>query len=357
MECTSCTRTFVIGASGAIGRELTLALARANGGASVVCAIHRTPLPLDLQRLGVRTAKVDVRDAASLEAAINAHEPTHVWNLAAPLSVETDNDPALAREVTVGGMRRIIDAMAAGSPRCRTLLFSDSIGSFGAKAPREGASARWLVENPTQDPGSDYGRQKRACRELLSGHARSLGIDARWIVIPGVLHGNVAWGDGTTEYALDAIRWAVEKSSSPRLGARGLGMSPPAYVCPIDLDTRLPMILVRDLIRAMLALQAAPRSALLEPTAGYAAAGLSFTPRELFARIRARIPGFRFAAHGVAEAVGAAARFATLWPDTLSPAAAHRDLGFRADATLSVVVDEVIAAHRVHFGARAVCKL
>ena len=349
--------TLIIGASGAIGRELTLALARVNGGGSVVCAIHRTPLPPHLQRLGVRTAKVDVLDATSLEAAIREHEPNVVWNLAAPLSVETDNDPALAREVTVGGMRRIIDAMAAGSPRCRTLLFSDSIGSFGADAPREAASARWLVENPEQDPGSDYGRQKRACRELMAGHAFSLGIDARWIVIPGVLHGNHAWGRGTTEYALDAIRWAVEKSASPPPGARGLGASPPAYICPIDLDTRLPMILVTDLIRAMLALQAAPRSVLREPTAGYAAAGFSFSPRELFARIRARIPGFRFAAHSAAENGSAAARFATLWPDTLSPAAAQRDLGFRATATLSAVVDEIVVAHRAHFGAHALSRL
>ena len=51
------------------------------------------------------------------------------------------------------------------------ICFTDSIGSYGTSAPRRGATARWLTENPTQDPGSDYGLQKRAVRELLSEFA------------------------------------------------------------------------------------------------------------------------------------------------------------------------------------------
>lgn len=43
-------------------------------------------------------------------------------------------------------------------PASTKICFSDSIGSYGLKAPREGATADWLVENPTQDPGSDYGK-------------------------------------------------------------------------------------------------------------------------------------------------------------------------------------------------------
>jgi threonine 3-dehydrogenase len=46
----------------------------------------------------------------------------------------------------------------AKMPASTKICFSDSIGSYGLKAPREGATADWLVENPTQDPGSDYGK-------------------------------------------------------------------------------------------------------------------------------------------------------------------------------------------------------
>jgi len=41
----------------------------------------------------------------------HADEHTTVWNLAAPLSVETAMDPAVAEAVTVGGMSKVLDAM------------------------------------------------------------------------------------------------------------------------------------------------------------------------------------------------------------------------------------------------------
>merc|ERR1740130_717840 len=140
--------------------------------------------------LGTCVGSIDVCDADALRVLFRDHadEHTTVWNLAAPLSVETAMDPAVAEAVTVGGMGKVLDAMAEVG--ARRICFTDSIGSFGAAAPRSGATARWLHENPTQDPGSDYGRQKRACRELLREFSTAEGgaFDTRWAVIPGVLH-------------------------------------------------------------------------------------------------------------------------------------------------------------------------
>lgn len=58
-------------------------------------------------------------------------------------------------------------------------------------SPREGATAQWLMEHPDQDPGSDYGIQKRECRQLLHEYADLHQFDARFIIIPGVLHTQV----------------------------------------------------------------------------------------------------------------------------------------------------------------------
>jgi hypothetical protein len=102
---------------------------------------------------------------------------------------------------------------------CRRICFTDSIGSFGGTSPRDGVSARWLVDNPTQDPGSDYGLQKRACRELMHDFAEKQNGDPRFAVLPGVLHSEPVWGNGTTEYALDALL------------AASLGKP---YVCPVE---------------------------------------------------------------------------------------------------------------------------
>jgi hypothetical protein len=55
-----------------------------------------------------------------------------IWNLAAPLSVETASDPNKSNDVTVKGFERLIKAMdTAKMPETTKICFSDSIGSYG----------------------------------------------------------------------------------------------------------------------------------------------------------------------------------------------------------------------------------
>ena len=169
--------TLIIGAAGAVGKRLTSALA--SRGTRVIASDRMTELPSSLVQTvgdnGVTVGGVDVCDSDGLMKLFRDHadENTTVWNLAAPLSVETAMDPAVAEAVTVGGMEKVLEAMkSVGS---RRICFTDSIGSFGSTAPRIGATARWLTENPGQDPGSDYGLQKRGCRELMEKFAKDHG--------------------------------------------------------------------------------------------------------------------------------------------------------------------------------------
>lgn len=191
----------VLGATGAVGKALVRALAvcrpHAVGGVEdvVVAACHRTTLPAHLATLPgvVEERGVSLLDQGSLDRLLARHAPSirAIWNLAAPLSVATAADPVAARDVTEGGMRRLVLAMTrAGLSPATRLCFSDSIASFGATSPRRDASARWLVENPEQDPGSEYGRQKRVCRDILA----ATPFDTRWAVLPGVLHTYPVWG-------------------------------------------------------------------------------------------------------------------------------------------------------------------
>jgi len=242
-------------------------------------------------------------------------------------------DPALAEAVTVGGMHNVLNAMAEVG--ARRICFTDSIGSFGATAPRTGATARWLHENPEQDPGSAYGRQKRACRELMAQFVREHGGDSRFAVLPGVLHNNPVWGNGTTEYALDAILAAPHQQTKHGLPTSG------AYVCPVDPDVRMPMVHVDDLMRGLIALQDADESALREPQQGYCLPGLSFSPNELFAEIRKHHPGFGFRVE-LDENMN---KFASLWPDDLSHAEPSRDLGYSPKVGLPAMVASVLQSH------------
>ena len=155
------SKVLIIGAAGAVGKRLTQALARA--GSHVIASDRHDHLPSSIKNSAkVCVGGIDVRDEASVVKLFKDHadKDTAVWNLASPLSVETAMSPEVAEAVTIGGMKNTIAGMRAVG--ARRICFTDSIGSFGASSPRTNCSARWLIDNPDQDPGSDYGRQKRA---------------------------------------------------------------------------------------------------------------------------------------------------------------------------------------------------
>ena len=193
-EPSAAHRTLVIGGAGAIGRRLIAALVACNGPGSVIAGLRSTPLAPDLAPQVICEFGVDVRKEDTIRSLLSKYAGTIdvVWNLAAPLSVDTAKDPGVAHDVVVGGMERLLRCMKENG--LRRLCFSDSIGSFGADAPRTDATAAWLTENPRQDPGSDYGLQKRACREMMAEYSASHGFDTRWAVIPGVLHSDNRFG-------------------------------------------------------------------------------------------------------------------------------------------------------------------
>jgi len=318
-------KTILIGAAGAVGKRLTAALARA--GSEVVAADRMAVIPSTVRSAAAHCiGNVDVRDKDALARVFAEHggPDTSVWNLASPLSVETALSPEVAQEVVIGGMQNVLGAMKSSG--CRRICFTDSIGSFGSTSPRENVSARWLVENPTQDPGSDYGLQKRACRELLDEFASRDGGDPRVAVLPGVLHSEPIWGNGTTEYALDALLAA----------SRGK-----EFENPVSLDVKLPMVFVDDLMRGLVALQTAPEAELNEPQRIYNMPGLSFTASELFREIQAHLPGFTHRQNLNANMD----KFAKLWPDTLSPDETLRDLDYEPEVTLPRMVAAVLNAH------------
>lgn len=318
----------VIGAAGAVGKRLVAALSAR--GDRIIAVDRAKQLPDSLRRqVTFAETNVDVRDFRAISRVFKRHRFVQtVWNLAAPLSVESAINPKVAEQVTVNGMRNVLFAMYEA--RVKKIMFTDSIGSFGEAAPRQDCSARWLTENPLQDPGSDYGRQKRGVRRLLQEFYNN-GGDPRWAVLPGVLHTEARWGNGTTEYALEALL-AASKGES--------------YQCPIDPDTRLPMIFVDDLMRGLLALQDADETQLREPERGYAIPGLSFTANELFEEIRHQEGQFDVSV----QLNPHMQKFAGIWPDTLSPKEARTDLMYGPRVGLREMVFQVLIAHKERLG-------
>ena len=330
-------KVLIIGAAGAIGKSLVEYLLRQD--IRVIAGLRRTPLEENL----TNNAKlkclfdVDCTDPQTLRRCFESEQINCVWNLAAPLSVETAQNPEHAYNVVVKGMENLLACMREFDvPR---ICFSDSIGSYGESAPRENATARWLLDNPNQDPGSEYGRQKRKVRDLMRAFVQEEPSkrSSRFAVIPGVLHADAVWGRGTTEYALDAIKCCVQHIP---------------FNCPIEANVYLPMIWRDDLVRGLYALTVATDDAVMEPEGGYALAGLSFSAAELFTCLK-KLPGYADFSVKLEEdsnkllADSPAAVFARLWPDSISAFEAKRDLKFEAEFTsLPKIVDMIIAASK-----------
>ena len=99
-------KVLIIGAAGAIGKQLTEKILKTKGPGSVIAALRKTPLSKEIRNLGViEEFGVDLTKPETLKKVIDkwSKQIDVVWNLAAPLSVETDKDPNAANDVTVKG--------------------------------------------------------------------------------------------------------------------------------------------------------------------------------------------------------------------------------------------------------------
>lgn len=316
----------VIGAAGAVGKRLIGALAAR--GENVIAALRSTPLPDHLQTSVARQyMNVDQGNIDSLRKIFKRNPDIHtVWNMQVVRARAAD------AQTTVGGMKNILQVMKETG--VEKMVFTDSIASFGASAPRDDAPARWLTEHTKEDPGSEIGRQKQECRHLLNEFSKE-GGDGRFAVTPGVLHVEGVWGAGLTSYPLDAIFSAVE----------GL-----PYECPIETNCKLPFIHVDDLVRGLLDLADAPSNMLYEPEKGYCIPGFSCSPEELFAEIRKTIPEFEHV-ESIKKDIN---ELALAWPHSVSCKEAARDLGFRPAFGLEQTVQRILRAHRARRMPRAV---
>lgn len=303
-------RVLVIGANGQIGSELVQALATRVGADNVLA----TDVAAARDHGAVRYLRLDMLDRDALVQTVTRERITQVFLLAAMLSVAGEHSPLAAWRLNMDGLLSVLELARERKLR---VFWPSSIAAFGPTTPRE-----FTPQSTVMDPVTIYGVSKLAGERLCAYYFAKFGVDVRSVRYPGVISWRTPPGGGTTDYAIEMLQAA-------RRGEE--------YRCFLAEGTRLPMIYIPDAVRATLQLMSASAECVRE-RGSYNLAGLSFTPAELAAVIRARIPDFR-----IRYAPDFRQRIAEGWPQAIDDSQARADWAWKPQYDLEIIVDDMLA--------------
>lgn len=305
-------RILVIGASGQIGVELTLALRSVYGNEQVVAADLREPNPL-LEGTGPYVS-IDVMNKEKLHQQVVRDQITQIYLLAALLSATGEKNPTLAWNLNMQGLLNVLEI--ARDEKLTKVFWPSSIAVFGPTSPRLDCPQHTIIE-----PTTVYGISKHAGESWCNYYHHRFGVDVRSLRYPGLISYKTAPGGGTTDYAVDIYHQALSK-----------GM----YTCFLRPDTRLPMMYMPDAIRATLELMEAPADRIRIRTA-YNLSAMSFTPEEIAESIRVQIPEFT-----IDYAPDFRQAIADSWPQSIDDSPARTDWGWKEDFDLAAMTADML---------------
>jgi nucleoside-diphosphate-sugar epimerase len=305
-------KILVIGASGQIGVELTLALRKMHGAAQVVAADLREQNPL-LAGTGPYVS-LDVMNKEMLHVQIIRQNITQVYLLAAILSATGEKNPSLAWNLNMQGLLNVLDI--AREEKLSKVFWPSSIAVFGPSSPRVNCPQQTIIE-----PTTIYGISKYAGEFWCNYYWQRYGVDVRSLRYPGLISYKSAPGGGTTDYAVEIYHEALSQCS---------------YTCFLKQDTYLPMMYMPDAIRATIELMEAPADRISVRTS-YNLSAMSFSPAEIAVSIQKQIPDFRMAYQPDYRQP-----IADSWPQSIDDSVARRDWGWKHEYDLDAMTVDML---------------
>ena len=303
-------RILIVGANGQIGTELTVALAARYGNAAVVTS----DLAPAGRVVGVHHEMLDATEASALTEIVERNGVTQIYLLAAALSARGEQHPQWAWDLNMKGLLNVLEL--ARTHTLERVFWPSSIAAFGPTTPRDGTPQKTIME-----PTTVYGISKLAGEGWCAWYHRNHGVDVRSLRYPGLISWKTLPGGGTTDYAIDIFHSALKTGR---------------YTSFLGPHTRLPMMYMPDAIRATLELMDAPSDHVKE-RGSYNLASVSFTPEEIAAAIRKRIPGFV-----IDYAPDFRQAIADSWPRSIDDRAAQADWGWGAQFDLDAIVADML---------------
>src|SRR3954464_8833681 len=229
-------KILVIGASGQIGVELTLALRKIYGNANVIASDLREQNSL-LEGTGPYVS-LDVMNKEMLHVQVIRQNITQIYLLAAILSATGEKNPNLAWNLNMQGLLNVLDI--AREEKLNKVYWPSSIAVFGPTSPKENCPQQTIIE-----PTTVYGISKYAGEFWCNYFHNRYGTDVRSLRYPGLISYKSEPGGGTTDYAVEIFHEALKHKK---------------YTSFLSENTYLPMMYMDDAIRGTIELMEAPAS-------------------------------------------------------------------------------------------------
>ena len=306
-------KILVIGASGQIGVELTLALRKLYGNSNVVASDLREENEL-LKGTGPYVS-LDVMNKEMLHVQVIRQNITQIYLLAAILSATGEKNPGLAWHLNMQGLLNVLDI--AREEKLKKVYWPSSIAVFGPTSPKVNCPQQTIIE-----PITVYGISKYAGEFWCNYYHQRFGVDVRSIRYPGLISYKSAPGGGTTDYAIEIFHEALENKQ---------------YKCFLREDTYLPMMYMPDAINATIGLMEAPADKLTIHTS-YNISAISFSPKEIAAEIKKHIPDFK-----IQFSPDYRQQIADSWPQSIDDSVAQKDWGWKPEYDLAKMTVDMLA--------------
>jgi nucleoside-diphosphate-sugar epimerase len=306
-------KILVIGASGQIGVELTMALRKIYGNANVVASDLREENEL-LKGTGPYVS-LDVMNKEMLHVQIIRQNITQIYLLAAILSATGEKNPNLAWSLNMQSLLNVLDI--AKEEKIQKIYWPSSIAVFGPTSPKQNCPQQTIIE-----PITVYGISKYAGEFWCNYYHHRFGVDVRSLRYPGLISYKSEPGGGTTDYAVEIFHEAVTEKK---------------YNCFLKEDLYLPMMYMPDAIRATIELMEADASKISIRTS-YNISAMSFSPKEIAAEIKKSIPEFT-----ISYKPDYRQQIAESWPQSINDSVARKDWGWKEEFNLSTMSKDMLA--------------
>ncbi|MES1215566.1 MAG: NAD-dependent epimerase/dehydratase family protein [Bacteroidota bacterium] len=305
-------KILVIGASGQIGVELTLALRKMYGSANVIASDLREEN--DLLKGSGPYVSLDVMNKEMLHVQVIRQNVTQIYLLAAILSATGEKNPNLAWHLNMQSLLNVLDI--AREEKLHKVYWPSSIAVFGPTSPKINCPQQTIIE-----PTTVYGISKYAGEFWCNYYSYRYGVDVRSLRYPGLISYKSAPGGGTTDYAVEIFHEAIEDKK---------------YDCFLREDTYLPMMYMPDAIRSTIELMEADKSKITVRTS-YNLSGMSFSPKDIAMEIKKHIPDF-----AISYKTDYRQAIADSWPQSIDDSVARKDWGWKEEYDLQRMTNDML---------------